>query len=87
MQRPWTEEEDQLLRDGVKIYGCQWAMVQAHMQKKRSIESILRRWNRKIRYEKYRPRKSEQGQIGRELSLNNKIGQDTIFLPAKREYY
>lgn len=71
----------------MKQFGCQWAMVQNQMNKSRSIDSILRRWNKKIRYEKYRPRKTEQDKANKDQTLISKVRQDPIIQLAKREYY
>jgi len=48
----WTPEEDQLLREGVNKYGIKWEMVKSYMRDVRSINSIIKRWHGKIKYEK-----------------------------------
>lgn len=51
-QTKWTPEEDQLLRDGVKKHGTCWEEVNKFMKNLRSINSIIKRWHSKIKYEK-----------------------------------
>lgn len=47
----WTPEEDQLVREGVSKYGIKWELVKGYMKNLRSINSIIKRWHGKIKYE------------------------------------
>lgn len=47
----WSVEEDQLLREGVRKFGIKWELVKGYMKNVRSINSIIKRWHGKIKYE------------------------------------
>jgi hypothetical protein len=47
----WSPEEDELLRKGMQRYGIKWLLVKKHMRNLRSINSIIKRWHKKIKYE------------------------------------
>jgi hypothetical protein len=47
----WSGEEDQLLREGVRKFGIKWELVKSYMKNVRSINSIIKRWHGKIKYE------------------------------------
>jgi hypothetical protein len=48
----WTPEEDQLLREGVRKHGIKWENVKNFMRNIRSVNSIIKRWHGKVKYEK-----------------------------------
>ena len=40
-----------MLREGVKKFGIKWELVKNFMKNLRSINSIIKRWHGKIKYE------------------------------------